>query len=92
MILPWIQENCGSLTSQYVQAQEALKSELIASKIREEGTATELNDLKTQLRVLTSRLEGLEKVGGGSKDKKRVRKDKGDESGQRNVEEDMVEG
>jgi len=67
MILPWIQENCGSLTSQYVQAQEALKSELIASKIREEGTATELNDLKTQLRVLTSRLEGLVKGGRGVK-------------------------
>ena len=92
MILPWIQENCGSFTSQYVEAQEALKSELEASKIREEGTAAELNDLKTQLGVLTSRLEGLEKVGGGSKEKKRVRKDKGDESGQRNVEEDMVEG
>jgi len=75
-----------------VEAQEALKSELEASKIREEGTAAELNDLKTQLGVLTSRLEGLEKVGGGSKEKKRVRKDKGDESGQRNVEEDMVEG
>jgi hypothetical protein len=98
MILPWIQESCGSFTTQYVQAQEALKTELAASKIREEGTAAELNDLKKQLGVLTHRLEGLEKVGEGAKgakEKKRVRSAKNDEPEQRDVEkgsDQMVEG
>ena len=98
MILPWIQESCGSFTTQYVQAQEVLKTELAASKIREEGTAAELNDLKKQLGVLTHGLEGLEKVGEGAKgakEKKRVRSAKNDEPEQRDVEKgshQMVEG
>jgi len=95
MILPWIQESCGSFSTQYVQAQEALKTELATSKICETRTAAELNDLKKKLGVLTHRLEGLEKIGEGAKEKKRGRQAKSDEAGQHDVEKDsdqMVEG